>query len=132
MILLYNPYSLNYNSYHSNNTYNPYPPNYSPNHSYNTHNAYQHNRVNGITQCSTWKNLQSKWVHAHHKDLGKILLQVIDTSNCTGADPQKDSIGANFFYPGSCELDFSPDFSPLDLSAPVEYHGSIPPKHCRW
>lgn len=132
---MYNPYPPNYNSYYSNNTYNPYPPNYN---SYyqnnNTYNPYDHQQRNptGIhtTQCKTWQNKNFRWVRANHKDFGEILLQPVFTS--CDPNPNLSSISANFIRPGNCEIEFSEDFSPLDLSAPVDYNGSIPPKYCRW
>ncbi|MDZ5610660.1 hypothetical protein U2I54_27605, partial [Bacillus pseudomycoides] len=63
-------------------------------------------------------------------DLGRILLQAVFTS--CDPDPNLSFISANFIRPGSCEIEFSEDFSPLDLSAPVDYNGPVPPKHCRW
>ncbi|MED4462668.1 hypothetical protein [Metabacillus fastidiosus] len=78
-----------------------------------------------VTQCITWENKKNKWVRVNHKSLGSIYLQVTYT-NCD-PDPNKSYVSGNFIRPGSSVIEFSDDFSPLDLDAPVDYYGPIPP-----
>ncbi|PGA32074.1 hypothetical protein [Bacillus wiedmannii] len=126
---MYNPYPPNYYPYYPNNSYNSnYYPYHQNNGTYNPYNPQQRDVTRLITQCATWENKKFKWVRVNHKELGKILLQTVAT-NCN-PDPNLSFISANFIRPGSCHLEFSEDFSPLDLNAPVDYNGSIPPQHC--
>ncbi|PED10793.1 hypothetical protein CON01_30330 [Bacillus thuringiensis] len=132
---MYNPYPPNtpnyYRSY-SSNTYNPNNQYYSPYYHHNPYDFYYRDADGfGGTSCAPWHGRKYKWFRVHHKDMGKLLFQPLDIY-CHATDPTQSTIAANFFSPGSCEMEVSEDFSPLDLSAPVEYHGSIPPKYCRW